>query len=660
MKINNKDFIKQFNQKIPIYELVISLNINLKKTGKNFMGLCPFHQEKTPSFSVSSEKNLALCMACRKGGSPLKFYQQFKNISIEQAIKELAKQFNLTLPTQFLTLQKNPIEQILQETKKYFQEALQYILNSSQITHPLKKYLFQERQLNNNLIEEFGLGYAHNHSNALTQYLLQKGFQIKDLLISGLVVQQESKDAYYDFFRHRVIFPLTNERGLLVGFAGRLIENQDNTPNKYLFNKETPLFRKRHLLYRFFEHIKQIQQNQEIILCEGFFDVISFYQVGWKNALALMGTELNLQQMKLLKSLSHHITIAYDGDSAGHTAAVKTAFNLNQNGFKVKILMFPANIDPDQYIRQNKQQNTLPPHLLQKIQRDYVFTQIEEALRKKQELNEIKNYINTLLKFQTKENQEYYKKEIYVKYRIDLYKFYPDQNILNNFNIRYFSIKHKRYLPKKNSLLSDNTYILREMHELINITTQKQEKYINKNEFYILVEICLDNTYIPFVRKDIMKYYFHPDILELIKTIEDYYIRFPDATSLDIDHFVEVYKDFLNNINPELNIYSLLLSIKHDPLFQKNKKMKNQEDLNISYLSLEVTHKQQQKKELQVEKQNLMENFFLIGAGNPMENFQNLSQKIRVIDLQIIKIEREIKNFLQKIKQLNYKIIDNF
>ncbi|KND62528.1 DNA primase, partial [Candidatus Phytoplasma phoenicium] len=323
MKTNNKDFIKQFDQKIPIYELVISLNINLKKTGKNFMGLCPFHQEKNPSFSVSSEKNLAFCMSCRKGGPPLKFYRQFKNISEEQALKELAQQFNLFLPTKHQTVKQTPVEQILQETNKYFQAALKYILKTPHIIHPTKEYLLKERKLNNYLIEEFGLGYAHNHSNALTQYLLQKGFQTKDLLASGVVAKQEETDKYYDFFRHRLIFPLTNERGLLVGFAGRLIEKKGNISNKYLFNKENSLFRKGNLLYRLFEHTKQIKQHQEIILCEGFFDVISFYQVGFKNVVAVMGTDLNHQQIKLLKSLSRQIIIAYDGDSAGLIATAK-------------------------------------------------------------------------------------------------------------------------------------------------------------------------------------------------------------------------------------------------------------------------------------------------------------------------------------------------
>ncbi|MDV3167182.1 MAG: CHC2 zinc finger domain-containing protein [Vigna little leaf phytoplasma] len=269
MKKINKSFFKKINDKIPIYELVISCNIVLTKTGKNFMGLCPFHREKTPSFSVSPEKNLAICMACRKGGPPLKFYQQLKNISLEQAIIELTNKFNLPVP---INLQNklfiiNPLEAILKETDQYYRNALEYILHEVETEHFVKKYLFDDRKLNFTLIKEFGLGYAHDHKQSLSEYLIKKKFKIQDLLDSGLVLKQEETEQYYDFFRNRLIFPLTNSKGVLVGFAGRLIQNSNkNKLNKYLFNKETFLFRKSNLLYRLSEHTLEIEKKKKKLL----------------------------------------------------------------------------------------------------------------------------------------------------------------------------------------------------------------------------------------------------------------------------------------------------------------------------------------------------------------------------------------------------------
>ncbi|CCP88550.1 DNA primase [Candidatus Phytoplasma solani] len=335
-----KQLIKDVNKQTSIVELVQEF-VQLKKSGKNYMGLCPFHEEKSPSFSVSPEKNIAVCMSCKKGGDPIFFYKSIKNISFNEALNHLAARLGLTS----LLLTKSThkyahLHKIMQETQDFFCHQLKH---NKQALEYLTK-----RGLDEATIAHFKLGYAPKFS-LLSRFLTEETkFSYQDLKTLSLVNQNEETGKYYDFFQSRLIFPITSPHGQVIAFSSRSLGDQ--TP-KYLNSPETVLFKKGEVLYQFFENQAEIKKKETIILHEGFFDVIASFQAGVKNVVATMGTNLTEKHITLLKKLTNQIVIAYDGDTAGKKAALEVGSTLHKHQMDVKILELPDKLDPDEYIQ---------------------------------------------------------------------------------------------------------------------------------------------------------------------------------------------------------------------------------------------------------------------------------------------------------------------
>ncbi|KXT29327.1 DNA primase [Candidatus Phytoplasma oryzae] len=650
----NKKLIKEINNQISIVELVTKCGIFLKKTGKNFMGLCPFHVEKTPSFSVSPEKNIALCMSCLNGGAPFKFYQQLKKISIDETIKELSQKFNLKLS--FLKVNdypKNPLYVILKDTCEYYCNSLRsffrYDIQNSLLKNPkkyqnidLKKILrmdiqhsliayLQERKLNFDLIKEFQLGFAGSHYNSLLKYLLEvKKHNLKDLVKLSLVKKKENSDEYYDFFRNRFILPLTNFKGQIVGFVGRLIEENKKNQTKYLFNSETVLFKKSNLLYRFFEHYKFIKEKEEIILCEGFFDVISLFKIQQKNVIATMGTQITKQQIDLLKSLTNNVLIFFDGDDSGQEASLKISKILNQNSFKVSILFLPHNIDPDQYINFSENYDNFHSFKKNNI-KDFIFYNIEKLQECGKDINNIKKEIYNLLKFHNHKNQEYYQKEIYSKYQI-----YVD---LNNYSLNIFS-NNNFYLP--NPIL----YIDKKIKNII-------KNNVTFHEIDIINDILLNREYIDFIRHDIVQYISNPVIIEIIDKVKEYYDIYASEqeinNGINIENFIKIYNNFLNKIDSYFSIYDLLLDIQQSFFFKKKKRITNQEDLKIFYFQLKINNIYHEIEKIKKERKKIIDKKNFFSQNNNKEKFKELTINIK-------KKEEEIQNKKKEIEKIKDEI----
>ncbi|MBP3059188.1 DNA primase [Texas Phoenix palm phytoplasma] len=664
MNKNNKynQFVTEVNKKILIYELVNKEGIKLTKKGKNFMGLCPFHKEKTPSFSVSPELNIAFCMSCHQGGKPVTFYHKLKNISISQAIEELAKKFNLLLPNNFI----NPNDyfyQILQDAHKYYMNKLDFILLKCE-NHPLQNYLLKERKLNYSLIKEFQLGYAEGKSNDLMNYLLEKNYSLKELKRLGLIRNKnidfqknndselffdEVKEKYCDFFKNRLIFPLSDSQGRIVAFSGRLINLSENNSPKYLFNSETFLFKKSDLIYRIFEHKNNIQKKKEIILCEGFLDVISLFKIGKCNALAILGTQLTLKQIFLLKKLSvFNVLVAFDSDQAGQSSMQKISLALIKQKFKVKILFLPEGQDPDSYINMNiniKNYDDYYDLLLSEITQDYILYKIYELRKNKISDEKIKMNVLSLLKFYDNELQLYYVKKIYNKYKIyiDL-----EKNTIS-FEELNFKISNKKSQNIFSSRMSESK-ITKE--NLILIEQRKiQNKNINKNLIHILTNLFLSKEYLNFVRTDILQYNIDSYILEFIDIIQKYYdskLNFDKKDDgINIDHFFEIYKDILYKLNNKIDIFQLLLDIKKNILFIQKGKIKNQEDLKTFYNSLKINHNIQKIKKIKKNIEKMEKKFFQ--AINENEK-KTLLREWKFKTQELKNIELENKKFLEYIR----------
>lgn len=334
--------IELINEKTPIVDLV-SEYVSLQKKGKNFAGLCPFHQEKTPSFFVSPEKNFCKCYGCGEGGTPINFLRKIKNISFEEAAMELADRAGIEIKDR--KVKKDIYEKeyaLMQEVANFYEFNLTHSEKGSEAI----RYL-TNRQMTDESIKHFRLGYAPGFGSSVYQLLKNKGYQVSDMIKLG-VVKQNDQGEYYDLFADRIMFPITDPKGHVVGFSGRTMSRDETV--KYMNSPETIIFKKGRLLYHLHEALQDIRKEKQVVLYEGFFDVIASYGAGIKHGIATMGTSLTKEQARLIKSVSPSVLIAYDGDQAGLAAADHAIPILDQEGLKVEVLTIPEKMDPDDFI----------------------------------------------------------------------------------------------------------------------------------------------------------------------------------------------------------------------------------------------------------------------------------------------------------------------
>lgn len=344
-----QSIINEIKDKTDILDLV-SEYVKLEKRGRNYIGLCPFHDEKTPSFTVSEDKQICHCFGCKKGGNVFQFTQEIKDISFVEAVKELGDRVNVAVDIE--ATQSNSNVQIASddlqmiEMHELIQEFYYYALTKTVEGEQALTYL-QERGFTDALIKERGIGFAPDSSHFCHDFLQKKGYDIELAYEAGLLSRNEENFSYYDRFRNRIMFPLKNAQGRIVGYSGRTYTGQEP---KYLNSPETPIFQKRKLLYNLDKARKSIRKLDEIVLLEGFMDVIKSDTAGLKNVVATMGTQLSDEHITFIRKLTSNITLMFDGDFAGSEATLKTGQHLLQQGLNVFVIQLPSGMDPDEYI----------------------------------------------------------------------------------------------------------------------------------------------------------------------------------------------------------------------------------------------------------------------------------------------------------------------
>ncbi|HCY8238266.1 TPA: DNA primase [Staphylococcus aureus] len=345
----DQSIINEIKDKTDILDLV-SEYVKLEKRGRNYIGLCPFHDEKTPSFTVSEDKQICHCFGCKKGGNVFQFTQEIKDISFVEAVKELGDRVNVAVDIE--ATQSNSNVQIASddlqmiEMHELIQEFYYYALTKTVEGEQALTYL-QERGFTDALIKERGIGFAPDSSHFCHDFLQKKGYDIELAYEAGLLSRNEENFSYYDRFRNRIMFPLKNAQGRIVGYSGRTYTDQEP---KYLNSPETPIFQKRKLLYNLDKARKSIRKLDEIVLLEGFMDVIKSDTAGLKNVVATMGTQLSDEHITFIRKLTSNITLMFDGDFAGSEATLKTGQHLLQQGLNVFVIQLPSGMDPDEYI----------------------------------------------------------------------------------------------------------------------------------------------------------------------------------------------------------------------------------------------------------------------------------------------------------------------
>lgn len=343
-----EDFINEVRNSVNIAD-VISQYVSLEKKGKDYIGLCPFHQEKTPSFTVNEEKQFFKCFGCGKGGNVYKFLMYKDNLTFPESVEQVANFAHIQMPSGYSNHQTNsnltPVMKINQDAADFYHRVLVTTKAGERGMAYAKK-----RELDKKTIDHFGIGYAPQQENLLLLYLRGKNYQDDDLVKSGLFIQSKSGELY-DRFRDRLMFPLSDESGRVIAFSGRRLSN-DKTEAKYMNSPETEIFTKSKLLFHFAEAKKAAREEKHLVLYEGYMDVIAAYKAGVKSGIASMGTSLTDEQVYMMRRNNRNIIINYDGDDPGVHAAERAVQMFKQaGGFNIGVVVLPEGLDPDEYVK---------------------------------------------------------------------------------------------------------------------------------------------------------------------------------------------------------------------------------------------------------------------------------------------------------------------
>lgn len=344
--------------------------VSLKKRGTNYLGLCPFHNEKTPSFSVSPSKGIYKCFGCGKGGNPVNFIMEHEQFTYAEALKYLAAKYHIEIvekeESEAERQQKNDRENLI-IVSLYAQRYFTRMLHESEEGKAIGMSYFRERSFNDTIIEKFQLGYSPEQRDAFTKEAIDKGHQMEFLEKVGLTIKKE--DWQVDRFHGRVIFPIHSISGQVIGFGGRTLKT-DKKVAKYLNSPESDIYHKSRVLYGLMQAKKAITQTDKCFMVEGYTDVISFHQAGVENVVASSGTALSIDQVRLIKRFTNNITVLFDGDEAGIKASIRGIDIILEQGLNVRVVSFPPGEDPDSFSKSCSSSELI--EFLQKNEEDFI------------------------------------------------------------------------------------------------------------------------------------------------------------------------------------------------------------------------------------------------------------------------------------------------
>ena len=321
---------------------IIGESIPLVARGKNYFGVCPFHDDTNPSMSVSREKQIYTCFSCHASGNVFNFIMDYDHVDFKTALKFLADKAGIDAGNIKLTkkVQKNDhLYEAYRLANIYYQNNLKSVAGKKALDY------LKERKIDNSLIKKFGIGLSLNKKDDLTKLLLKKKYDLDDLNRIGL------SNVDYDMYQDRIMFPLEDIEGNIVGFSGRIYRDSDES--KYINTKESSIFKKGLTIYNYQRALEEVRKSKQVIIMEGFMDVIRASSIGVNNAVALMGTAMTNDQLDIIKRMSNNIVLCLDGDSAGKKAALAIGEHFQKKGIEVKVVTIPSDLDPDEFIIKN-------------------------------------------------------------------------------------------------------------------------------------------------------------------------------------------------------------------------------------------------------------------------------------------------------------------
>ena len=493
----NNDKIKELKDKLNIVD-VIGSYIPLTKKGKNYMGLCPFHDDHTPSMSVSPERQMYKCFVCGEAGNVFRFVMKHENISFPEAINKLAQEvgMDLGLTIKHANNKNDKYYEIMDIANKYFQNNL-----LSKEGANARKYL-ENRKLTKEIITEFEIGLSLNKFDDLTNLLLKKGNSLEELNLIDLA------NTNHDSFINRVIFPLHNKDGKVIGFSGRIYDNSDL--NKYQNTKETPIFKKGEVLFNYHRAKDEIRKKNFVIVMEGFMAVIRAYTIGVRNAIATMGTALTHEQATMIKKLNNTVYLCYDGDNAGMKQTLVSGEEFAKMGCNVFVIPLSDKLDPDDYIIKygeeafkNLIDNALPysEYKIKSFKKSFNLDNVDDKT----------NYINHVLAEIARE-KDVIKCEIMLK------------NLANDTNVWYNTLEKKllELKEKEKSGEKKEDFVVKKDKKTGYLKAMESLIYYSLNYPSAITLIDSSNVYIP-----------NKDIRIILNEIIAYYNKYGEISESD-------------------------------------------------------------------------------------------------------------------------------
>lgn len=457
-------------------EEIIGEYVQLKRAGSNFKGLSPFHEEKSPSFVVSPSKQIWKDFSTGKGGTAISFLMEIENFTYPEALRHAAKKYGIEIEENVREYseeekqsqtERDLLYKIHEVANDFFQDQLWKSEEGKMIAYSY----FKERELRDDIIKKFQLGYSPEKKNAFTEFALEKAYSKDILEKSGLSIFPENSPSGIDRFRDRVVFPIHSFSGRVLGFGARILKNNVKTA-KYLNSPETEIYHKSNVLYGLNQGKQSISRKNLCLLVEGYMDVVSLHQSGIENVVASSGTSLTTEQIKLIKRLTENVTILFDGDKAGIKASFRSIDMLLSEGMNIRVLLFPDGDDPDSFARKHPQEYV--ENFIDKEAKDFIDFKAEILLKdagndpiKKAE--SIRDIVKSVAFVQNALKREVYLKEVSNKFGLSEQSLFNELQIQTNVTQQQESkpkFEEKKAAPKleivQESIFSVNPLVLQE------------------------------------------------------------------------------------------------------------------------------------------------------------------------------------------------------
>jgi len=624
--------IEQIKSRIDIID-VIGEYVKLKKRGANYLGLCPFHNEKTPSFTVSPAKELYKCFGCGKSGNTITFLMEHDKMSYAEALKFLANRYNVEIEE----TESSPEQKIIQQAaeslyainnfaQKFFDEKLFETEEGQDIA---LSYL-KERGFREDIIKKFQIGYNPNQRNELSNALIQHQFNKNLLLKSGLVTIRNENELL-DNYRGRIIFPIHNNSGKIIGFGARIIGKNDKAP-KYINTPENEIYVKSKVLYGSYFARLAIDKADECLLVEGYTDVVSLHQAGIENVVASGGTSLTSDQLRIIKKYSNNLTIIYDGDNAGIKAALRGLDMALEEGLNVKLVLIPDKEDPDSYV--HKVGTSAFKEFIAANKKDFIIFQLEVMLKEAgNDVAKKSNVVNQISETLSKisKAEDFTKLQDYIKQCSTLLKI--DEVGLTNLVNKYKRDKIAK--DEKKLPFEEAGYFQQQAHQPEEVSDNtifllNQDEAHERNVLRVLIEYGLKNwddqkTMAQYIFEELEA--FHFDNKQLEELFNNYKKQYEQGLQPDAKSFLYNQDESLRNLVVSITMFPHELSLKWDEVLEgmniTNRDTSQQDVLmSINYFKLKKIKKMFEENQRDMEHASFEEQIHLIEVHKNLKEIE--------------------------------------